>query len=60
LFQHLRSTSESVTGFTDGDVEHEFLDAELAHGVARLVLAGLGAADLLIGVLSSGLFLGQY
>jgi hypothetical protein len=33
LFEHFCGTSESVTRFTDGDVEDELLDAKLPHGV---------------------------
>src|ERR1700753_3321778 len=39
LFQHFSRTSKSVTRFTDGDVENEFLDAQLLHGVGRSVFA---------------------
>jgi len=44
LFQHLRSTGQSVTRFSDRDVEDELLDAELLHGVAAL-LSGFGHGD---------------
>lgn len=37
LFQHLGGTSQSVTRFTDGDVEDELLDAKLSHGVLGLL-----------------------
>lgn len=37
LFEHLCGTGESVTRFADRDVEDEFLDAQLPHGVAGLV-----------------------
>lgn len=33
LLQDLGGTSQSVTRFTDGNVEDELLDAKLAHGV---------------------------
>lgn len=36
LFQHLCGTGESVTRFTDTDVEDKFVDPQLTHGVARL------------------------
>jgi len=39
LLKHLRGTSKSVTRLTDGDVQHELLDAQLAHGVGALVLS---------------------
>lgn len=39
LFKHLRSTGQSVTRLADTDVEHELLDAQLAHGVRALVLS---------------------
>lgn len=39
LLEHLRSTSKSVTRLADTDVEHELLDAQLAHGVGALVLS---------------------
>ncbi len=38
LFEHFGSTRKSVTGFADRDVENEFLDAQLSHGVCQLVL----------------------
>ena len=41
LLEHFGGTGQSVTGFADGDVEDEFLDAELAHGVCALVFAGV-------------------
>ena len=44
LFQHLRSTGQSVTRLSDRDVEDELLDAELLHGVAAL-LSGFGHGD---------------
>lgn len=40
LLKHFGGTSQPVTGFADGDVEDEFLDAELAHGVCALIFAG--------------------
>ncbi len=36
LLQHLGGTSQSIAGLADGDVEHEFLDAQLAHGILVL------------------------
>lgn len=39
LLQHLRGTSETVTGLADGDIQHELLNAQLAHRVLALVLA---------------------
>lgn len=39
LLEHFGGTGQSVTRLADGDVEDEFLDAKLPHGVARLVLA---------------------
>ena len=41
LFKHFGSTSKSVARFADGDVEDEFLDFELPHGVGGLVFAGV-------------------
>lgn len=38
LLEHLSSASKSVTRLADGDVEHELLDAQLAHRVGGLVL----------------------
>lgn len=38
LLKHLGGTSKSVTRLADGDVQHELLDAQLAHGVCALVL----------------------
>lgn len=42
LFQHLSSTGESITGFANRDVEDEFLDAELPHGVGGVFSLGHG------------------
>ncbi len=42
LFQHLRRTGESVPSFANGNVQDEFLDAELPHGVRGLIFPGLG------------------
>lgn len=39
LLQNLGGTGQSVTRLADGDVEHELLDAQLAHGVCGLVLS---------------------
>lgn len=36
LLEHLGGTGESVTRFTNGDVQNEFLNLELPHGVAGL------------------------
>ena len=58
LLENLGGTSKSVTRLTNRDVQDELGDAELAHRVARLVLAGIVAAELvslLVGVLSDGL-----
>jgi len=44
LFQHFRSTGQSVTRLSDRDVEDELLDAELLHGVATL-LSGFSHGD---------------
>ena len=54
LLKHLGGTGESVARFANGDIEHEFLDLELAHWVAALVFAGgvLRAIGLLVGGLS--------
>jgi len=38
LLQHLRSTSKSITRFSDRDVENKLLDAKLLHGIARLLI----------------------
>ena len=56
LLEHLGGTSKSVTRLTNRDVQDELGDAELAHGVAGLVLAGIVAGELvslLLGVLSA-------
>jgi hypothetical protein len=37
LFEHLCGTGKSITRLADRDVEDEFLDAQLPHGVAGLV-----------------------
>jgi len=39
LLKHLGSTSKSVTRLTNTDVQHQLLDAQLAHGVRALVLS---------------------
>lgn len=39
LLQHLGGTGQSVTRLADRDVQHELLDAQLAHGVCALVLS---------------------
>ena len=36
LLEHLGGTSESVTRFTDGDVQNELLNPQLLHGVLSL------------------------
>lgn len=41
LLKHFGSTGQSVTGFANGDVEYDFLDTELAHGIRALVFAGI-------------------
>lgn len=57
LLEHLGGSGKSVTRLADRDVEHQLLDLKLAHGVARLVLAG--RHDILaIGLLLRGLSLG--
>lgn len=38
LLEHLGCTSEPITRFADGDVEDDFLDSKLPHGVRCLVL----------------------
>lgn len=43
LFEHLRGTGQSVTRFTDANVEAEFANAHLAHWVLSLVLRDDGA-----------------
>jgi len=56
LLENLGGTSKSVTRLTNRDVQDELGDAELAHGVAGLVLAGIVAGELvslLLGVLSA-------
>jgi len=57
LLEHLGGTGESVTRFTDGDVQNELLNAQLTHRVAGLVVGGTtgGGVGLLIGALSLGL-----
>jgi len=49
LLEHFGSTSESVTRFADGDVEDEFLDAQLPHGVAAFVALLAGLSEWLAG-----------
>ena len=38
LLKHFGSSSQSITRFANGNVENEFLDTKLSHGIARLVL----------------------
>jgi hypothetical protein len=47
LFKHFGGTGESVTRFADRDVEDEFLDAQLPHGVAGLVALFAGLEKML-------------
>jgi len=58
LLEHLGGTGESVTRFTDGNVQNELLDAQLTHRVAGLVVGSTtsGGVSLLIGALSLGLY----
>lgn len=59
LLQHLGGSGKSVTRLADRDVQDELLDLQLAHGVARLVLAG--SHDIrAIGLLLRGLSLGLH
>jgi len=39
LFKYFGGTGKSITRLADGDVEDEFLDAELPHGVGTLFFA---------------------
>ena len=59
LLQHLGCSCQPVTRLADGDVEDEFLDAQLAHGVGGFVGGALGldvlAISLLLRVLAFGL-----
>lgn len=55
LFQHLSSTGESITGFANGDVEDEFLDAELPHGVGGVFSLGLYRIELAKKILKSSI-----
>ncbi len=41
LFQHLRSSSKSITGLPDRNVKDEFLDTQLPHRILTLVFAGV-------------------
>jgi len=50
LFQHLRSTGQSISRLSDRDVEDEFLDAELPHGVGGLVFSHCDCAESCRGV----------
>jgi len=42
LLEHLCGSGETITALADGDVEHQFLDAELPHGVGGF---GLGLSS---------------
>jgi len=57
LLEHLGGTGESVTRFTDRNVQDELLNAQLTHRVAGLVVGSTtgGGVSLLIGALSLGL-----
>lgn len=48
LLQHLGGSGQSVTGLTDTDVQHQLLDAQLAHNV--LGLGRLGGLVLVLAV----------
>ena len=49
LLEHFSSTGQPVTRFADGDVEHEFLDAELPHGIGAFIFLRLyGGSELII------------
>lgn len=50
LLEHLGGTSKSVTRLSNRDVQDELLDAELAHGVGRLVGAALSLDGRAIGL----------
>jgi hypothetical protein len=43
LFEHLGSTGQTITGFTNGDVEHELFNVKSLHGI--------GSSGLLFGTL---------
>jgi hypothetical protein len=58
LLEHLCRSCKPVTRLADGDVEDEFLDAELAHRVGGLVGGALGLDVLAIGLLTGGLAFG--
>ena len=42
LLEHFGSSCKSISRFTDGDVENEFLDSQFPHGVLGLVLLAFG------------------
>lgn len=39
LLKHFGGTSETITRLANGDVEYEFVDFQLPHGVRALVVA---------------------
>lgn len=47
LLQHLCRPRQPITRLADGDVEHELLDTQLAHGVAGFVLAAARLGHIL-------------
>lgn len=50
LLEHLRGTSQSVTRFTHANVQAEFANSHLSHGVLSLVLRDDGARLLCSGL----------
>lgn len=52
LLKHFGRSSQSITRFSDRDIEDEFLDAELAHGVRALIFAGVRLARRIISIVS--------
>ena len=48
LFRHLAGPGESVTGLSNTDVQTEFPDLQIPHGVLALVASHTGSESIII------------
>ena len=48
LFRHLAGPGESVTGLSNTDVQTEFPDLQIPHGVLALVASHIGSENITI------------
>lgn len=46
LLQHFGSTSQSITRLSDGDIQHQLIDAEFPHRVRALAVAFRHLGDM--------------